>query len=104
MVDRISVELNNLRAAAGKMQSVISSLSNIDAALGSITGSMSGIWGGRARDKYFDDCKEIRTAATTFKEQLTERRTSLVQAMAVYERTERTVAGKVTDLSAGDIF
>jgi uncharacterized protein YukE len=86
------------------MQSVINALSNIDSALNSITTSMGGIWEGRAMTQYLDDCKEFRTATKTFKEEIVKRKQTLEQSLSVYERTEKTVKGSVSDLSANNIF
>jgi WXG100 family type VII secretion target len=104
METMISVELNNLHSVSGKMQNVINSLSNIDLALGSITASMGGIWEGKAKSQYVEDCKELRMAASAFKDEIAKRKQALEQSLAVYERTENTVKGAVSDLSANNIF
>jgi WXG100 family type VII secretion target len=101
---QISVQLDNLRSSASKMQEVIKALESADSTINQIVSNMEGSWEGRARNKYKEDCKKLQTTMKSFKEEITERKTSLEQSISVYDTRETQNVGTVSDLSTEGIF
>lgn len=100
----IKAAFKGLRTTQSKMGKTVDSLNRAEQTLAGITSDMDSIWEGKAKEKYKEECTELKQRILKLAEQIGQRQQQLAQAIAVYEDTEQKNEAETDNLSAADIF
>lgn len=100
----IRAAFEGLRTTQSKMGKTVDALNRAEQILTGITSEMDSVWDGKAKEKYKEECTELKQRILKLAEQIGRRREELAKAVDVYEGTEHKTKAEAEDLSAADIF
>jgi uncharacterized protein YukE len=104
VADTIFHEDAELKSAASRMGSIIQSMTGIQAAIEGIHSGTVITWQGKAADEDTENFKELNEMTKSYLTDAAETKTVLDQAVASYEKTERSQVAKVSQLDTKGVF
>jgi len=93
-----------LRGAAQRMATVISSMTNIQSVVAQIYSGMSATWQGRAAEQSARNANTLQTATRDYLADARATKQALDAAVSEYDRREQQQTGKVSQLNTKGIF
>lgn len=101
---RIFHEGDELRDASARMGSIIQSMVNIQNIIVSIHSSTSPVWKGKASNRNQINFRRIRKTTDDFLQDARQTKAALDEAVAAYDKIEKSQEAKVTQLDTKGIF
>ncbi|MCL2016897.1 MAG: hypothetical protein FWG68_11695 [Defluviitaleaceae bacterium] len=104
MAEQIFVESVELRAASARVGAIIRSMNQINGTIAHIHSNKHFSWVGRAATKDNENFDILRNMTREYLNDVEQTRVALDNAVAEYDRTERTQQQKVSQLSTANVF